>query len=155
MLSTLRTFEVQFGFMKFYYLFATAFAMLFSLNLTAQSTLGYWASVDDETGQEKSQVLIYEQDGKQYGRITRLIHAPNHLCDKCTDYRKNQPILNMIVIENMEAKDNYWQGGKVLYPRQGKWYDLKYWLKEDDPDTLVLRGSWGMFYRTQYWTRVK
>ena len=141
--------------MNLYNLSATLFAVLCTHFLTAQSTLGHWASIDDETGLEKSQVLIYEQDGKQYGRIIRLVNAPNHLCDKCTDYRKDQPILNMVVIENMENKDNCWQGGKVLYPRQGKWYDLKYWLKEDDPDTLVLRGSWGMFYRTQYWTRVK
>jgi uncharacterized protein (DUF2147 family) len=141
--------------MNYYCIVVTVLTIFLSQATTAQSTLGAWAAVDDETGLEKSHVLIYEQDGKQYGRITRLIQAPNHLCDKCSDHRKDQPILNMVIIEDMKLIDNCWQGGKVLYPRQGKWYTLKYWLKEDDPDTLVLRGSWGMLYRTQYWTRVK
>jgi uncharacterized protein (DUF2147 family) len=142
-------------FMLLNYVCAAVLMILLNQTINAQTTLGAWAAVDDETGLEKSHVLIYEQDGKQFGRIVRLLQAPNHLCDKCSDHRKNQPILNMVIIENMELKDNYWQGGKVLYPRQGKWYPLKYWLKGDDPDTLVLRGSWGMLYRTQYWTRVK
>lgn len=141
--------------MKFNYLCVAALTLSLNHTATSQSTLGHWAAVDDETKMEKSHVLIYEQDGKQFGRITRLLQAPNHPCDKCTDHRKGQPILNMVIIENMEFKDNCWQGGRVLHPRQGKWYSLKYWLKADDSDTLVLRGSWGVLFRTQYWKRVK
>lgn len=121
----------------------------------AQSPLGTWVSIDDESGKEKSQVYIYEVNGKQYGKIVRLITAPNHTCDKCTDYRKDQPILNMIIIEDMVWANGLGQGGRALYPKQGKWYPLKYWLKEGDPNTLVLRGSWGPFFRTQEWRRVK
>ncbi len=132
------------------------FALLFSAatTLPAQSPIGIWTSIDDETGAEKSHVQIYEQNGKQFGKIVKLLKAPNHLCDKCTDYRKNQPILNMIIIEDMLQKGGLWEGGRVLYPRQGKWYPMQYWLKEGDPNTLVMRGYWGFLYRTQYWKRV-
>jgi hypothetical protein len=29
------------------------------------------------------------------------------------------------------------------------------WLKEEDPDVLVVRGFLGFIYFTQYWYRVK
>ena len=42
----------------------------------------------------------------------------------------------------------------ILDPEKGKWYGCKLWLKDGDPNTLVVRGSIGPFYRTQYWYKV-
>ena len=131
-------------------------------NLFSQTTaemptpVGTWQTADDETGEAKSHIRIFEKDGKQYGKIIKLLRESlNHPCDMCSGERKNQPILDMVIIEDMQFDKGYWQRGRILYPRQGKWYNLKYWLKEDNPDILVVRGSFGPLYRTQYWQRVK
>jgi len=119
------------------------------------SPIGTWLTTDDETGEAKSHIRVYEQDGKQHGKIIKVLRESlNHICDLCPGERKNQPILGMVIIENMTYKNGYWHGGHVLYPKQGKWYNLKYWLKAGDSNTLVVRGSFGPFFRTQYWKRV-
>jgi uncharacterized protein (DUF2147 family) len=129
----------------------------FSANATAQnSAIDTWVTRDDETGEAKSHIQLYEYNGKLYGKITKLLRPSlAHNCDECEDYRKGQPILGMVIIENMEYSDGMWSKGKVLYPKQGKWYGLKFWLKEGDANTLVVRGNVGPFYRTQYWTRLQ
>lgn len=140
--------------MKKVLLAATACLFLFSAQ--AQTVAGTWKTKDDETGEEKSHVEVYEAGGKLYGKIVKLLRGrPDRLCDKCPDERKNQPVLNMIILVDMLQKDGMWQSGDILDPEKGKWYDCKIWLKEGDPNTLVVRGYLGPFYRTQYWTRVK
>ena len=136
--------------------FLCAFLPLFGqTSVHPASPIGTWMTTDDETGEVKSHIQIYDQNGKQFGKITKLMRENlNHPCDQCTGERKDQPVLGMVIIENMELRDGCWQQGRVLYPRQGKWYNLKYWLKEGDGNTLVVRGSFGPFYRTQYWSRV-
>lgn len=122
----------------------------------SQTVFGTWKTKDDETNEEKSHVEIYEAGGKLYGKVIKLLReSPDRLCDKCPGDRKNQPVLNMIILVNMLQKDGMWQSGDILDPEKGKWYGCKIWLKEGDPDTLVVRGYLGPFYRTQYWSRVR
>ena len=128
----------------------------FSLNLSAQSSaIGTWVTRDDETGEAKSHIQLYEENGQVFGKIVKLLRPSlNHNCDQCSDHRKDKPMLGMVIIENMQYTGGFWSKGKVLYPKQGKWYNLKFWLKEGDPNTLVVRGAFGPFYRTQYWQRI-
>lgn len=138
-------------------LFAVACLLIFqTYSLTAQSTpVGTWLTTDDETGEAKSHIELYPVGDKLFGKITHLMRPSlNHACDKCEGHRKDKPVLGMVIIEDMRYKDGHWQLGRVLYPRQGKWYNLKFWLKEGDTNTLVVRGNVGPFYRTQYWKRV-
>ena len=122
----------------------------------SQTVFGTWKTKDDETGEAKSHVEIYEAGGKLYGKIVKLLRErPDRLCDKCPGERKGQPVLNMIILVDMVQKDGMWQSGDILDPEKGKWYRCKIWLKEGAPDTLVLRGYLGPFYRTQYWSREK
>ncbi len=138
---------------KIILVFATCFALSTAY---AQTVFGTWKTQDDETNEEKSHVEIYEAGGKLYGKITKLLRErPDRLCDKCPGDRKDQPVLNMIILVNMLLKDGMWQSGNILDPEKGKWYDCKIWLKEGDPNTLVVRGYLGPFYRTQYWSRVR
>ena len=131
-------------------------ALLLALALQAQSIPGTWQTVDDETGEAKSHLQLYEQNGRLQGKVARLLKSsPDKKCEKCPDDRKNQPILGMVVVENMKLDGGYYQSGRILDPEKGKWYNCKMWLKEGDPDTLVVRGYLGPFYRTQYWKRVK
>lgn len=132
------------------------FLLLFAGSLQAQNIIGTWKTIDDETKEPKGQVELFMGDGKLYGKITKLLKSPpDKLCDKCPGERKNQPILGMIVVVEMKQKDGYWQSGSILDPEKGKWYDCKMWLKDGDPNVLVVRGYLGPFYRTQYWYRLQ
>lgn len=131
------------------------FLALSGAALYAQSPMGVWKTVDDETGEAKSHVRVYEQNGQLYGQVIKLLKSsPDRKCDKCPGDRKDKPVLQMIVLENMRPKGGYWQSGRILDPEKGKWYSCNIWLKEGDPNTLVVRGYLGPFYRTQYWYRV-
>ncbi|MFN4081351.1 MAG: DUF2147 domain-containing protein [Saprospiraceae bacterium] len=126
------------------------------LSLQAQDIAGVWKTVDDETGQPKSHVQLYKKGVGIEGKIVKLLQKPDDsLCDKCPGERKNKPALNMVILEGMTSKEGMLQGGAILDPESGKWYSCKMWLKEGDPNTLVVRGYLGPFYRTQYWSRVR
>ena len=126
------------------------------LHASAQSPLGTWKTIDDETGEAKSHVLIYEQDGLLYGKVTKLLVGDaNALCEECTGTRHLQPILDMVILWKMEQDDDEWEDGNILDPENGNTYSCKLWLDEDDSDILKVRGYLGIFYRTQTWQRVK
>lgn len=118
--------------------------------------IGQWQTIDDETGKPRSIVEIYEQAGKIYGKIVQLFRnseeEPDPVCHKCTDYRKNQKIMGMVILEQLESKGQEWSGGKILDPANGKIYDCKIWLEEGK---LKVRGYLGLLFRTQTWQRVK
>jgi len=139
-------------------MYKITFALLLTflaVTLQAQSPFGVWKTVDDETGEAKSHIQVYEQNGQVFGKVVRLLKSPpDKKCDKCPGELKDQPVLNMILVENMKSKGGYWQSGRILDPEKGKWYGCQLWLKEGDSNVLVVRGYLGPFYRTQYWLRV-
>jgi uncharacterized protein (DUF2147 family) len=117
---------------------------------------GTWKTIDDETNEAKSYITLSESGGRLQGQVSKLLKsAPDTKCDNCPGVRKNQLILGMIVLENMQLKDGYYQGGQILDPEKGKWYNCKIWLQSGDANVLVVRGHIGPFYRTQYWYRVQ
>ena len=130
--------------------------LLIAGSIQAQSIVGTWKTIDDETKEPKGHVELFMGDGKLYGKIVKLLKSPpDKLCVKCPGERKNQPVMGMIVVVEMKQKEGYWQSGSILDPEKGKWYDCKMWLKDGDPNTLVVRGYIGPFYRTQYWYRLQ
>ena len=133
------------------------FAACFTFSVAySQTVFGTWKTQDDETNEEKSHIEIYEAGGKLYGKVVKLLRErPDRLCDKCPGDRKDQPVLNMIILVNMLLKDGMWQSGNILDPEKGKGYNCKMWLKEGDRKTHDGRGYLGLFYRTQYWNRVQ
>lgn len=128
-------------------------------SLSAQSVIGNWKSIDDETGRPKSIVEIFEKEGKLYGKIIKLYREegedPDPICDDCEDDRKDQKVLGMEIIRDMEKDDDEWDDGTICDPKDGKVYDCKLWVDEDDPNKLNVRGYIAFFYRTQYWVRIK
>ncbi|HWB76872.1 MAG TPA: DUF2147 domain-containing protein [Nannocystaceae bacterium] len=117
------------------------------------SPVGVWKTIDDDSGEAKSQVKIYERDGKLRGKITKLYNNPDALCEACDGEDYNTPILGMTIMWGLEEDDGEWSGGKIFDPKKGKTYNCKIWL-EDDGD-LKVRGYAGPFYRTQTWHRVE
>lgn len=132
-----------------------------STGLIAQSVTGKWKTIDDETKKAKSIVEIYEQNGKLYGKILELYREPDEnpdpICDDCDedDDRYNQKVIGMEIIRDMESDDNEWDDGTILDPENGKVYDCKLWVDEDDPNKLNVRGYIAFFFRTQVWLRME
>lgn len=126
---------------------------------TATSVIGKWRTIDDETKKPKSIVEIYEENGKIYGRIEKLIREPNEeqdpKCDKCEGALKDQRITGMQILKNLQKKGNEWSGGTILDPGNGKTYSVILGL-EDGGKKLKVRGYIGLPFigRTQYWHRV-
>lgn len=131
--------------------------ILFSINSFAQTCVGKWVTVDDETGKKKSIVELYKSNGKLYGKITFLYpkegREDNPKCKLCTDDRKDLPLLGLQVVRGLVWDGSEWEDGTIVDPKDGKIYSLKMWLDEDNPDYLNVRGYIGPFYRTQKWFR--
>ncbi|HEY3850913.1 MAG TPA: DUF2147 domain-containing protein [Steroidobacteraceae bacterium] len=125
-------------------------------NSPATSPIGEWKTFDDKTGQARAIVRIYEQDGKVFGKIERSLTpgAEHRVCTACTDYRKDQPMLGLIIIRNMKPTDDGYAGGDILDPESGSVYRCKFHLEEGGAK-LVLRGFIGisLLGRTQIWQR--
>lgn len=138
----------------FFTLIITCF---FSHALNAQSVFGKWKTIDDETGEAKSVVEIYQQNDKVYGKIIKLFRQPDEnpdpLCDECPedDPRYKQKVIGMEIIKGLEKDGDEYVGGTVLKPDEGKIYKCKIWIEDGK---LKIRGYWGLFYRTQTWVRV-
>jgi uncharacterized protein (DUF2147 family) len=121
-----------------------------------QSPLGLWKTVDDKTGMPRAMVRIYLQDGKYFGRIEQsfALGAETRVCSVCSDERKNQPIIGLLIIRNVTLRDGEYGGGDILDPDTGSVYRCKFHLDKDGT-VLVVRGFIGisLLGRTQTWHR--
>jgi len=122
--------------------------------INAQSIVGKWETIDDETGKAKSIVEIYKKGDQYFGKIVEIINPAKrrNICKLCTDSRKNQPILGMEIIKNLKKDDDEYNDGTILDPNNGKVYDCKIWLK--DKTHLNVRGYIMFFFRTQTWIKL-
>lgn len=123
----------------------------------SQEVTGKWKTIDDVTGEARSVVEIYEDDGKVYGKIAELIDPkePNPICDACKGEDKNQPVIGLVIIKGLEKEDEEYNGGKILDPESGKLY--KCYITLEKENKLKVRGFIGfsLLGRTQYWYRVE
>ena len=142
--------------MKF--LLAVAFSLA-SVLLFGQSCAGKWVTIDDKTGKKKSIVQLYKKDGQLYGKILYLFPGegvePNAKCTKCTDDRKNKPLVGLQVARALKWDGSEWSKGTIVDPENGKVYKVSMWLNPLNKDVLMVRGYIGIFYRTQSWYRIK
>ncbi|MBS0304675.1 MAG: DUF2147 domain-containing protein [Proteobacteria bacterium] len=137
---------------------AAALALAAAAALAQATPVGLWKTIDDETKQEKSYVRIAEADGVLSGKIEKLLDPSKQdtKCDKCTDARKDQPVLGMTIVEGVKKNPDepYWDGGTILDPNNGKTYKVRL-TPQDGGKTLQVRGFIGPFYRNQTWIRVE
>ena len=120
------------------------------------SPLGYWKTIDDETGVAKGIVQVFEkEDGKLYGRVIKILPgATKTICDECKGELKDRPIMGLEFLTNFSKSGERWKGGEILDPKTGKVYRSEMWTKQYyENEVLVVRGYWGIFYRTQTWYR--
>lgn len=138
---------------------AAVLGLVGSAAFAQMSPVGLWRTIDDETKQPKSLVRITESGGVVTGKIEKLFNPsePDPKCDKCTDDRKNQPIVGLQIIRNVrqDAGDkSLWTGGEILDPGKGKTYKARF-KPVDGGKKMEMRGYIGFLYRTQVWERVE
>lgn len=123
----------------------------------AQSCIGTWITIDDKTGKKKSKVELYKKDGKLYGKIVYLYpregREDNPKCKKCTDDRKDQPLVGLQIVRALEWDGGEWEDGTIVDPESGKVYTCAIWIDRDDYNKLHVRGYVGPFFRTQIWIK--
>ncbi len=123
------------------------------------SPVGRWVTVDDDTHRPKAVVRIWEEGGQLQGRIEKLFRQPGEdpdpTCDKCTDSRKDQRVIGMVILRGLTRDGDEWSGGRILDPENGKEYRC-YIEGIDGGRRLKVRGYIGfsLLGRTQYWERV-
>ena len=116
---------------------------------------GVWITQDDETGKKKSEVLLYKNEGKLYGKILNLLleEDKGKLCVNCKGENKNLAIKGMVIVEGLELNGKTWEGGTILDPKSGKTYSC--YITFENENTLKVRGYIGfsLLGRTQKWIR--
>jgi uncharacterized protein (DUF2147 family) len=136
---------------------------LFAAWAHAQATpAGLWKTIDDETKKEKSLIRITESGGVFTGKLEKLLDPtakPDAVCDKCSDERKDKPLVGMTLIKGVKHSDSdaeRWDGGEILDPNNGKTYKVRL-TPADGGKTLAVRGYIGapLLGRTQTWIRVE
>ena len=127
------------------------------LILAADTPVGTWNTVDDKTGKVVSEVQLYDQGGKLYGKIVSLTDPNDQMgkpktCTKCQGADKDQPIVGLVIVKELAPDKDRFKGGTILDPEDGKVYRAELWT---DGDKLKVRGYLGPFYKTQTWTKAK
>jgi uncharacterized protein (DUF2147 family) len=139
---------------------AVVLGLVAGVALAQATPAGLWKSIDDKTGKERSLIRITNTGGVFGGVIEKPLDPdakPGDVCDKCTDDRKDKPIVGLPLIRNIKQNtgDNeIFDGGDIVDPDNGKVYRLR--LKPlEGGRKLEVRGYIGPFYRNQTWIRVE
>ena len=124
---------------------------------TPPSPVGYWQTVSDVTGQPQSVVKVYEDSGRLFARVERVLVTEGvpSTCVKCRDERKGQPLAGLVIMRNMRKGDKDYRGGDILDPESGKVYRCRMTL-DATGQRLTIRGYIGisLFGRSQIWHRM-
>jgi hypothetical protein len=118
---------------------------------------GFWEAYDE--GKPGGWFLFFERDGLFQGAIVKAFNKPGEqpqlTCSKCTDERKNQPMIGMSIVKGMQRKGLVYENGTILDPRDGSVYKAKMELSPDAKQ-LSVRGFLGieLFGQSQIWKRL-
>ena len=131
------------------------FTLLLSCaNLLGNEICGLWNTLDKNTGKPRSLFIVYEYEGKCYGRIIAIYNKDGgikesvyHPLQKAPGVEGHPFYCGLDILWDL-SKGNYRYKGKIMDPDDGKIYSAEVWRSDDD---LIVRGKLLCFGRNETW----
>ena len=129
--------------MRYLFIFLLSFFISFA---SKADVLGFWTTIDDKTGKEKSVIQIYEEKGKIFGKVVDIFGNK----EATAKIEGTPKIMGLQIIWDLEKNKNKYTGGKILDPQSGKIYGCEIW---EENGNLIVRGKIAFLGRNQTWKR--
>jgi uncharacterized protein (DUF2147 family) len=117
---------------------------------------GLWQPLDS-AGKPQGLIRIYQDHGLYFGQIepSSADDKDSRRCVRCTDERKDQPVIGLVLIRNMRLEGDEYTGGDIVDPDTGRIYGCKFRLIEGGRK-MIMRGFYGisLLGQSQTWQRV-